>query len=320
MRGSLLRWPLHPWILIANRRLRLAFRAASWLTSGIDVRQRIFINGFREMSAIAYDRLDVLAVGPHPDDLEITCGGTLAKLVRQGYRVGIVDLTSGEPTPRGSEELRAAEAEAARQVLGVPLRLNAGLPNRELMDVPANRYVLATLFRRLRPTVVIAVAGRTPAASPDHHQAHLLIEAARFWSQLTKWDDRFGGTPPHRVPHLVYAPFPFDAEVRHWHSTFVIDITRHVRAEDGGGALLRLAVRRGTLRQGEPFRQRPRHFDRQSLRLSLTASCSHCRIRSAPATCMHWYTAARECRHRRRCRKIRHSPSERAFDSQGVKE
>src|ERR1700758_3960359 len=108
------------------------------------------------------ERLDVAAVGPHPGDLEITCGGTLAKLVRQGYRVGMIDLTSGEPTPRGTEALRAAEAEAARQALGVPLRLNAGLPNRELMDVPANRYVLATLFRRLRPSVLISVAGRTP--------------------------------------------------------------------------------------------------------------------------------------------------------------
>ena len=177
------------------------------------------------MSQHSQDRLDVLAVGPHPDDLEITCGGTLAKLVRQGYRVGILDLTSGEPTPRGSEEIRGREAEAARQVLGVPVRINAGLPNRELMDVPANRYVLATWFRRLRPSVVLGVAGRTPAASPDHNQAHLLTEAARFYSQLTKWDERFDGTAPYRVPHLVYALFPFDAEQRHWHSTIVIDIS-----------------------------------------------------------------------------------------------
>jgi bacillithiol biosynthesis deacetylase BshB1 len=171
------------------------------------------------------ERLDVVAVAPHPDDLEIICGGTLAKLVRQGYRVGMFDLTSGEPTPRGSPEVRAQEAEAARQVLGVQVRVNLELPNRELMDCPANRYVLATAFRRWRPAVVIATAGRTPAASPDHHQAHMLIEAARFWSQLTKWNDRFGGTEPYRVPHLVYAPFPTDAEHRHWHSTFVIDIS-----------------------------------------------------------------------------------------------
>lgn len=171
------------------------------------------------------DRLDVLAVAPHPDDLEIICGGTLARLVEQGYRVGMVDLTSGEPTPRGSVEIRRREAEEARLALGVPVRINLDLPNRELMDTPANRYVLATCFRRWRPQVVIGTAGRTPAASPDHHQAHLLIEAGRFYSQLTKWNDRFDGTEPYRVPHLVYAPFPFDAEQRHWHSTFVIDIS-----------------------------------------------------------------------------------------------
>src|SRR5262245_40360969 len=169
--------------------------------------------------------VDVVAVAPHPDDLEIICGGTLARLVRLGYRVGMIDLTSGEPTPRGSEVIRAQEAEAARQALGVPVRINAGLPNRELMDVPAHRYVLATLFRRLRPKVIIAAAGRTPAASPDHHQGQLLIEASRFYAQLTRWDDRFAGTAPYRVPHLVYALFPGDAEVRHWQAQLVIDIS-----------------------------------------------------------------------------------------------
>jgi bacillithiol biosynthesis deacetylase BshB1 len=171
------------------------------------------------------DTVDVVAVAAHPDDLEITCGGTLALLVRQGYRVAMVDLTTGEPTPRGSEEIRAAEAEAARRVLGVPTRINLKLPNRILMDTPENRFPLATVFRRLRPTIVLTVAGRTPAASPDHHQAHLLVEAARFYSQLTKWDDKFAGTAPHRVPHLVYGLFPSDAEQRHWHGTFVVDVT-----------------------------------------------------------------------------------------------
>ncbi len=169
--------------------------------------------------------LDVAAVAPHPDDLEILCGGTIAKLVKQGYRVGMFDLTSGEPTPRGTPEIRAAEAEAARKVLGVPLRVNVGLPNRELMDTPANRYALATQFRRYRPQIIMGVAGRTPAASPDHYQAQLLIEASRFYSQLTKWDDRFEGLAPYRVPQLVYAPFPFDAEQRQWQGSFIIDIS-----------------------------------------------------------------------------------------------
>jgi bacillithiol biosynthesis deacetylase BshB1 len=180
------------------------------------------------MADPAGERLDVVAVAAHPDDLEIACGGTLALLVRQGYRVGILDLTTGEPTPRGSEETRARESEAARKILGVQLRQNLGLPNRELLDVPANRYALATRLRQLRPSIVLATIGRTPAGSPDHHQAHLLVEAARFYSQLTRWDDRFAGTPPYRVPHLVYAPFPSDAEIRHWHGSFVIDITQTI--------------------------------------------------------------------------------------------
>jgi bacillithiol biosynthesis deacetylase BshB1 len=177
------------------------------------------------MTEAGIERLDAIAIGPHPDDLEITCGGTLAKLVRQGYKVGMIDLTTGEPTPRGSEEIRAREAEAARKVIGAHVRVNLGLPNRELMDGPPARYALATQIRRFRPAVIIGLAGRTPAASPDHHQGHMIVEAARFYSQLTKWNDRFGGTEPYRVPHLVYATFPFDAEQRHWHSTFVVDIT-----------------------------------------------------------------------------------------------
>ena len=171
------------------------------------------------------ERLDVVAVAPHPDDLEILCGGTLAKLVKQGYRVGIFDLTSGEPTPRGSFDTRKLEAEKARAALGVQVRINIDLPNRVLMDGPEARFKLATAFRLYRPGIVIVAAGRTPAASPDHNQGHLIGEAARFYSQLTKWDERFDGTSPYRVPHLVYAPFPSDAENRNWQSTFVIDVS-----------------------------------------------------------------------------------------------
>jgi len=171
------------------------------------------------------ESLDVVAIAPHPDDLEILCGGTLAKLVRQGYRVGMIDLTSGEPTPRGSLEIRAREAEAARQALNVPVRINLDLPNRVLMDCPENRYAVATALRRYRPQIVIGAAGRTPAASPDHYQGQLLIEASRFYSQLTKWDDRFGELPPFRIQHLVYTTFPFDAEMRHWPGSFIVDIS-----------------------------------------------------------------------------------------------
>ncbi len=169
--------------------------------------------------------LDILFTAPHPDDLEIGCGGTIAKLVKQGYRVGMVHMTDGEPTPLGSPEVRAREMAAAADVLGVKVLDVLGLPNRLLMDGPDARYALATVIRKYRPRVLVGIAGRTVAASPDHYQAQLITEAARFYAQLTKWDDRFGGTAPHPVDHLVYRPVPRSAEPPRFPGQFVVDIT-----------------------------------------------------------------------------------------------
>ncbi len=178
-----------------------------------------------DMNSESQVSLDVVAIAPHPDDLEILCGGTLAMLVKQGYKVGMFDLTSGEPTPRGTPELRRAEAELARQILGVQVRINLDLPNRVLMDNPENRFRLATELRRYKPDIIITMSGRTPAASPDHYQGQLIAEASRFYAQLTKWDERFDQQSPYRVKHLVYAPVPFDAEQRSYHATFVNNIS-----------------------------------------------------------------------------------------------
>lgn len=169
--------------------------------------------------------LDVLFTAPHPDDLEIGCGGTIAKLVKQGHRVGMVHLTNGEPTPHGSPETRMNEMKAAADTLGVQVLEMLGLPNRVLMDGPEPRYALATVIRKYKPRIVVGIAGRTVAASPDHYQSQLIIEAARFYSQLTKWDDRFGGTAPHAVDHLLYRPIPRSAEGHHYPSQLVVDIT-----------------------------------------------------------------------------------------------
>lgn len=174
---------------------------------------------------MADEHLDIVFTAPHPDDLEIGMGGTIAKMVKLGYRVGMIHLTNGEPTPRGTPETRLKEMQAAAQILGVQHCEMLGLPNRVLMDGPEARYALATALRRFRPRIMVAMAGRTPAASPDHYQSQLIAEAARFYSQFTKWNDRFGGTEPFRVDHLVYRPVPMTAEVIHWHSRFVVDIT-----------------------------------------------------------------------------------------------
>ncbi|MCA9245117.1 MAG: PIG-L family deacetylase [Phycisphaerales bacterium] len=169
------------------------------------------------------DTLDIIFAMPHPDDIEITCGGTIAKFVQQGHRVGIVHLTDGEPTPLGTPEERAQELAEAAKILGVAHVEVLGLPNRVLMDGPEARFRLATVFRRFRPRVVVGLIGRTPGASPDHYQGQLIVEAARFYSQLTKWDDKFDGTKPHRIDWLWYRPTGITAEPLQFHSTFVVD-------------------------------------------------------------------------------------------------
>jgi LmbE family N-acetylglucosaminyl deacetylase len=157
------------------------------------------------MSIETYPQLDVIAVGAHPDDVEIACGGTLARLVDAGHRVGVIDLTDGEPTPLSpGPEVRLAEAKAAGDVLGVHLRTLLHLPNRRLFDSFEARVKLAIEFRKHRPRLVIGLGDRTPMASPDHWQAMQITDAAVFYSRLTKWDDQFENVPPHVIGRQLY--------------------------------------------------------------------------------------------------------------------
>lgn len=172
--------------------------------------------------------LDVIAVGAHPDDVEIACGGTLAKLVRQGYRVGIVDLTDGEPTPGSpGPDVRLAEAAEAARLLGVTMRETLPLPNRRLFDSLKSRVALATVFRKFRPSVVLGILDKTPLASPDHWQAMQITDAAVFYSRLTKWDEHFSGWPPHTIRKQVWYPLALRqlAVDSHGGSSFVVDIS-----------------------------------------------------------------------------------------------
>jgi len=154
--------------------------------------------------------LDVVAVGAHPDDVEIACGGTLARLVEQGYRVGIIDLTDGEPTPLSpGPETRLAEAKAAAEALGVHERVTLKLANRRLFDTFENRIALAIELRRYRPRLVLGFGEKTPLASPDHWQAMQITDAAIFYARLTKWDDQFERLPPHRIDAQLYFTLAF---------------------------------------------------------------------------------------------------------------
>jgi N-acetylglucosamine malate deacetylase 1 len=151
--------------------------------------------------------LDLIAVGAHPDDVEIACGGTLARLARKGYAVGIVDLTDGEPTPHSpGPEVRLAEARRAAEILGVVSRINLNLPNRRLFDNFDARVALAKVFRKQKPKVVIGFGGKTVLASPDHYQAMLITDAAVFYSRLTKWDQYFDGLATHTITNQLSFP------------------------------------------------------------------------------------------------------------------
>ncbi len=185
------------------------------------------------MSETDYPRLDVMAVGAHPDDVEIACGGTLARLVEQGYRVGIVDLTDGEPTPGSpGPEVRLAEAKAAAEVLGVHERVTLDLPNRKLFDSYEARVKLAIEFRKYRPRLVLGFGEKTPMASPDHWQAMQITDAAVFYSKLTKWDDDFEGFAPHTIAAQMYFTLAFYSnEPMAGAGHLVVDISRTLKTK-----------------------------------------------------------------------------------------
>ena len=162
--------------------------------------------------------LDYLVVAPHPDDAELGVGGTICNLLGEGARVGVLDLTSGEPTPFGSPEIRRKETDAATAVLGLTWRGNLGLPNRSLEATLEARAKLASAFRLLRPRILFAPYWED--SHPDHVAASALIDAARFWSKLTKTD--MPGLP-HFPQRIIYY---FTVHLRiHPPTSYVVDIT-----------------------------------------------------------------------------------------------
>ena len=124
-----------------------------------------------------------LVIGPHPDDQELGMGGTIARLVQQGHTVHVVDMTNGEPTPRGTPERRAAEAASAAGILGVKRTL-LGLKNREVTHNLESRHKLAAVIRVHKPAALFVPYPID--AHPDHVAVTRIAEDARFDAKLTK--------------------------------------------------------------------------------------------------------------------------------------
>jgi bacillithiol biosynthesis deacetylase BshB1 len=163
--------------------------------------------------------LDALVIAPHPDDAELGMGGAIIKMLASGKKVGVLDLTNGEPTPHGSPDIRAAETAAATEILGIPWRENLGLPNRSLEATLDARKKLASVIRRVRPNWLFAPYWTD--AHPDHVAATQLVEASRFWAKLSKTD--MPGEPFH--PKRIYNYYCVHLKM-HPRPAFVLDISQ----------------------------------------------------------------------------------------------
>jgi len=163
-------------------------------------------------------QLDVLVIAPHPDDAELGMGGAILKFKSEGLRVGILDLTSGEPTPFGSLQKRAAETAAATEILGIDWRDNLGLQNRSLEPTLEARKQLASVFRLVRPKWLFAPYWED--AHPDHVAATQLVDAARFWSKLSKTDMPGERFHPERIYNYYCVHLKMAAQ-----PAFVLDIS-----------------------------------------------------------------------------------------------
>lgn len=162
-------------------------------------------------------QLDVLAIAAHPDDVELSVGGTLVKLAESGYKTGILDLTRGEAGTRGTPAIRAAEAQAAAEILGVSLRETLDLGDSHIWVNEDSRIQVVRALRRLRPRIVFTQFWDD--AHPDHAHTSQLVREAAHISGLAKYDADYG-LERWRPNAVAYFLFP-----RTVAPSFLVDIT-----------------------------------------------------------------------------------------------
>ena len=162
-------------------------------------------------------QVDILAVFAHPDDVELTVGGTMLKMKHLGYRTGALDVTAGEMGTRGFVEGRAAEAVEAAKILMLDIRENLGLPDGHVFVTDVERTAMVRVLRRLKPKVILTHQLGDP--HPDHdHIARLVRESARLASM--KNYDPESGSDKIAVPNVAHNIFSRRVE-----PSFVVDIS-----------------------------------------------------------------------------------------------
>ena len=167
--------------------------------------------------------VDVLAIGAHPDDVELGIGGLIHKLTQGGATVAVLDLTRGEMSSRGTPEERHEEAQEAARILGVSERRSAELPDSGVANTPKQRLEVIHAVRAFRPRVLLAPMRND--RHPDHHAAHDLVRDANYFAGLHTIDD---GQEPYRTPNAYYYHPYFEDTVT---PQLIIDISGHFEAK-----------------------------------------------------------------------------------------
>ncbi len=166
------------------------------------------------------DAVDILAIGVHPDDIELGCSGTLLKHIDMGYRVGLLDLTRGELGTRGTAEIRAAEAARAASLMGARFRENLGLPDGFFAQDRESLLAVIRVLRACRPRLVLVNAPSD--RHPDHGRAAKLCVDALFYSGLAKIET-FDAKGRPQQPHRPQAAYHYIQD-RQLDADFVVDI------------------------------------------------------------------------------------------------
>ena len=161
-------------------------------------------------------KLDLLAIAAHPDDVELTCGGTLLKMALRGYKTGILDLTAGEMGTRGTPAIRAKEAARAAKILRAAWRGTLGVPDSDVQPTRQNKLHLAKIIRQLRPHTVILPYWE--ARHPDHYHASTLGYEGCFLAGLMQLP--LDGEP-YRPFKILYA-----TSFEGMPATFIVDISK----------------------------------------------------------------------------------------------
>ncbi len=165
-------------------------------------------------------KLDILVFAAHPDDVELSCSGTVLKHVSLGYKVGMIDLTSGELGTRGSAEIRLEESKKAKEILGIEVRENLGFRDGFFEIDEAHLLKVAAAIRKYQPDIILANAARD--RHPDHQRAGDLVSRANFLSGLVKVETMMYDQP--LKPWRAKAVYHFIQD-HYIEPDFVVDIT-----------------------------------------------------------------------------------------------